>query len=140
MSESGTDKDLRDYPQVGVGWAFPVRWDEGRLDRSAGEPRIVESLLLIVRTAIGSRTMRHDFGCGADELVFESVESGSLVRLETEVRRALLIGEPRVLVDDVAVEDASADGMVRVTIEYRIDRHRRPNSLVIDFERAGAIA
>ena len=60
-------------------------------------------------------------------------------RLADDVRRALLLGEPRVIVD--AVDAVAADGQddrVDVDIEYRIDRHRRPNSLVVPFYLAGA--
>ncbi|MGH3703567.1 MAG: GPW/gp25 family protein [Agromyces sp.] len=124
-----------EYRQVGVGWAFPVRWDDlGELALSAGERRITEAITLILRTSMGSRVMRPDFGAGVDAFVFGSDGSDSRLRLETEVRRALLIGEPRVLVDDVVVQSRD-EGVLGVEIVYRIDRHRRPTSLVVDFER-----
>lgn len=125
-----------DYPQVGAGWAFPVRWGaDGTLERSDGERRVREAILLVLRTGLGSRVMRPDHGAGVDRYVFDPRTGEVCRRLESDVRRALLLHEPRVLVDRVeAVPAGDADERVDVLVEYRIDRHRRPNSLVLPFE------
>jgi phage baseplate assembly protein W len=131
-----------DYPQVGVGWAFPPRWgttatgDTTRVlvATSGGAAHVAEALRIHLRTALGSRVMRPAFGAGVDRYVFEPRTPAVCHRLADDVRRALLLGEPRVLVDAVgAVAAGEADDRIDVTIEYRIDRHRRPESLVLPF-------
>ena len=136
-----------DYPQVGRGWAFPPRWERtgvggtGPVDlvTNDGAEHVGEALVLLLRTMIGSRVMRPDLGAGADRYVFEPRTAEACHRLADDVRRALVLGEPRVIVDAVeAVPAGEADDRVDVTIEFRIDRHRRTTSLVVPFYLAGA--
>jgi len=129
-----------DYPQVGQGWKFPPAWNPaGRLALTDGAEHITEALILHLRTALGSRVMRPSFGAGVDRYVFEPRTQDACYRLAEDVRRALILGEPRVIVDLVeASAAAESDDRVDVTIEYRIDRHRRPTSLVLPFYLAGA--
>jgi phage baseplate assembly protein W len=126
-----------DYPQVGVGWAFPVGWgDELRL--SSGAERIREALTLIIRTGLFERVMRPKFGAGVDRYVFDLRTAEVCRRLEEDVRRALLLSEPRVLVDRLeAVPAGVTEDRIDVFVEYRIDRHRRPENLVLPFHIAG---
>ncbi|MBC9819860.1 GPW/gp25 family protein [Terrabacter sp. MAHUQ-38] len=136
-----------DYPQVGRGWAFPPRWQrtgeeptsEVAVVTNDGAEHVGEALVLLLRTMLGSRVMRPDLGAGVDRYVFEPRTSDACHRLADDVRRALVLGEPRVIVDAVeAVPAGEADDRVDVTIEFRIDRHRRPTSLVVPFYLAGA--
>ena len=133
-----------DYPQVGRGWAFPPRWRAQAsglvsVDLDEGAEHVMEAMVITLRTMLGSRVMRPGFGAGVDRYVFEPRTPDACHRLADDVRRALLLGEPRVIVDLVdAVPAGDADDRVDVTIEFRIDRHRRPNSLVVPFYLAGA--
>jgi len=136
-----------DYPQVGRGWAFPPRWDvrsedeatSVELETTAGAEHVEEALVIILRTLVGSRVMRPRFGAGVDRYVFEPRTPEVCYRLADDVRRALMVGEPRVIIDSVtAVPAGAADERIDVSIEYRIDRHRRPESLVVPFFMAGA--
>ena len=126
-----------DYPQVGVGWGFPVRWrdedDQRGLVTSDGRERMEEALLLLVRTGVGERLMLPSFGAGVDGFVFEHRTDEVCRRLEEDVRRTLLLHEPRVIVDRIEAVPAGADDRIDVILEYRIDRHRRPESLVLPF-------
>jgi len=147
-SPNGDDRmSAVDYPQVGQGWAFPPRWDvlpdrDGAgptvLATTAGAEHVQEALVIILRTLIGSRVMRPRFGAGVDRYVFEPRTAEVCYRLADDVRRALVVGEPRVIIDSVtAVPAGTADERIDVSIEYRIDRHRRPESLVVPFFMAG---
>jgi phage baseplate assembly protein W len=138
-----------EYPQVGDGWVFPPRW---RWDAaaataivavSAPDPverveHVRQALVILLRTQLGSRVMRPAFGAGVDRHVFEPRTAELCHRLAEDVRRAIVLGEPRVIVDSVdAVPAGDADERVDVTIAFRIDRHRRPDSLVLPFFVAG---
>lgn len=132
-----------DYPQVGRGWAFPPRWarlpaqrgiGQVHLDTNDGIRHVEEAMVILLRTAIGSRVMRPGMGAGVDRFVFEARTPDVCHRLADDVRRALVLGEPRVIVDAItAMPAGSAEDRIDVTIEYRIDRHRRSNSLVVPF-------
>lgn len=134
-----------DYPQVGRGWAFPPRWDPSSPDSAPaavrmndGAEHVTEAMIILLRTAIGSRVMRPTVGAGVDRYVFEPRTADACYRLADDVRRALMLGEPRIIVDNVeAMPAGDADDRVDVIVEYRIDRHRRPGSLVIPFYLAG---
>lgn len=128
-----------DFPQVGTGWAFPVRWSPaGVLATSAGEEHVREAIRLVLWTALGSRVMRPDFGAGVERYVFESRTDATCRRLESDVRRALLLGEPRVIVERVEAAPAgAAEDRIDVLVEFRIDRHRRPTSIVLPFATSG---
>ncbi|QDG66675.1 GPW/gp25 family protein [Pseudarthrobacter sp. NIBRBAC000502772] len=137
---------VNDYPQVGRGWAFPPRWrrsghggpGDGVLEANDGADHVMEAMIILLRTMRGSRVMRPGLGAGVDGYVFEPRTPDACYRLADDVRRALVLGEPRVIVDAVeAVAAGDADDRVDVTIEFRIDRHRRPNSLVVPFYLAG---
>ncbi|MGC4174829.1 GPW/gp25 family protein [Demequina sp.] len=139
-----------DYPQVGSGWAFPPRWRMPDAERgggampayvvtNAGLDHVREAMIILLRTLRGSRVMRPGLGAGVDRYVFEPRTPEVCYRLADDVRRALVLGEPRVIVDSVTAEPAGdADDRVDVTIEYRVDRHRRAESLVVPFYVGGA--
>jgi len=100
---------------------------------------VEEALEILLRTAIGSRVMRPGLGASVDRFVFEPRTADACYRLADDVRRALVLGEPRIIIDRVeAVASPTVEDRVDVTIEYRIDRHRRPQSLVVPFYLAGA--
>lgn len=124
-----------DYPHVGTGWAFPVRWmPTGQVGLQGRIEKLVESMTLVIRTAVGARVMRPGFGAGVDGYVFSPRTEETAFRLAFEVRQALLLWEPRVIVDSVEAEPASDEGnRFDVTVVFRDDQHRRPSSLVLPF-------
>ncbi len=124
-----------EFPHVGVGWAFPVRWDRsGAVALAQDEEEIRQAIRIILRTNLGSRVMRPTYGAGVDRYVFAPRTDPVCFRLAFDVRRALLLHEPRIIVDSVeAVPAGEADDRIDVSIEFRIDVHRRPSSLVVPF-------
>ncbi|MXM66539.1 baseplate protein [Streptomyces sp. HUCO-GS316] len=135
---------MRDHPHLGTGWQFPVRWHRdadgaGHVATADGEQAVAQSIRLIVRTALGERVMRPEFGSTAEDQVFGTREAASCHRLAHELRTALLRFEPRAIVDRVEAVAAGddQDNRVDVTVEFRIDPHRRPTSLVLPFYLEG---
>ncbi len=129
------------YPHVGVGWKFPVRFDEhGVVERSVDEEHVVEAMRILLRTGQGSRAMRPEFGAGVDRYVFGSRTTDACFQLATDVRRALMLSEPRVLIDRVeATPSLEDDARIDVLLEFRLDRHRRPSSLVLPYYVDGSV-
>lgn len=124
---------------LGRGWAFPPRWlprpggDIG-VTVVEGEEDVRQAILLLLRTALRERVMHPDYGVGIDRYVFAEQSAETRFRLQEDVRRALVRFEPRVIVDRVEASEGNGDeARIDVLIEYRLDPHRRPASLVFPF-------
>ena len=91
---------------LGVGWGFPVALDPntGRTAMVAAETDIEQAILIILSTAPGERVMRPDFGCGANELVFEALDTAAFTRVQTAVTGALARFEPRIELLSVKID------------------------------------
>ena len=129
-----------DDPHLGRGWAFPPRWTmadrapEAVLATSEGVTHVQEAMRVLLRTGVGARLMRPTLGAGVDRYVFEPRTTDVCYRLAHDVERALLLWEPRVIVDAVeAVPAGEAEERIDVRIDFRLDRHSRPTNLVVPF-------
>lgn len=126
-------------PQLGSGWAFPPRWEQDKngaaaVAQSDGAAHVREAIRVLLRTEIGSRVMRPTFGVGVERYVFEPRTGDVCHRLASAVERALLLWEPRVIVDETeAVPSGEAEDRIDVRIVYRTDRHSRPDNIVLPF-------
>jgi hypothetical protein len=130
-----TTEKAPEYPHIGIGWAFPVRWDRlGTVALAKDEEEIRQAILIVLRTNLGSRVMRRTYGADVDRYVFAPRTAQVCFELVFDVKRALLLHEPRIIVEHVdAVPAGDADDRIDVAIEFRIDTHRRPSSLVVPF-------
>jgi len=113
---------MRNLNIYGQGLSFPPRVDaDGRLAWSVGDENVRESLRLILLTEPGERLMREEFGSGLRQFLFEpnTVTTRTLIR--ERIVRAIGRWEPRVQLDEVAVEAEPADSrVIHVTILYRL--------------------
>lgn len=107
---------------LGKGWKYPVRVDEnGKIAISEYEDDIKEAIRIILGTAKGERVMRPDFGCGIHEFVFTSMNAVNLSLIETSVRDALTLWEPRIELINVKTDTERADeGKLFINIDYRV--------------------
>jgi len=120
---------------LGRGWKFPVGVDsKGRIDMSEYEQDIREAIWLILSTAKGERVMRPDFGCGIHDFVFASVNTSNIGLMESSVREALTIWEPRIELKDVSVStERASEGQLLVSIDYRVRSTNNEFNLVYPF-------
>ena len=89
---------------IGRGLAYPLRLSlQGTFQLSASEQNLRESILLILRTNLGERKYRPNFGCRLGELVFAPMNATTLRRARHYVRQALTYWEPRIAVDEVRI-------------------------------------
>jgi phage baseplate assembly protein W len=107
---------------LGRGWAFPVRLDRcGRFAMSDGQPRIEESIRIILGTRLGERVMRGGFGSEVPDLLFEPATAATAARLESAIRAALVRWEPRIDVLDVEVTCDPDEGTRMIaSLAYRL--------------------
>ncbi|MBV1800625.1 GPW/gp25 family protein [Siccirubricoccus sp. G192] len=121
---------------LGRGWAFPVAVDPetGRTAMAEHEADIRQAIRIILGTSPGERVMRPDFGCGVHDLVFESLDTAALARVEDSVRDALVRFEPRIELLQVAADALRApEGELTVSIDYRVRRTNQSGNLVYPF-------
>ena len=120
---------------LGSGIAFPLQVDRrGGLALARDETDIDQAIELILGTAPGERPMRPEFGCGVHDFVFDTIDAGTVARMETEIRSALDRWEPRVEVTDVQFDLGGADtGQLLIQIDYRVRATNHKRNLVYPF-------
>lgn len=106
----------------GRGLAFPPRLSEdGRWAWSDGPQNVRDSLRIILETEQRERLMLPRFGGGLRSFLFEPNTVATRHQIAERIRRAVLQWEPRVEVDDVAVEPDARDPMAAIaTIRYKL--------------------
>jgi Bacteriophage baseplate protein W len=120
---------------LGSGVAFPLQVDRrGGIALARDETDIDQAILLILGTAPGERPMRPEFGCGVHDFVFDTIDAGTVARMETEIRSALDRWEPRVEVTDVQFDlDGTERGELVIDITYRVRATNHVRNLVHPF-------
>jgi phage baseplate assembly protein W len=120
---------------LGRGWTFPIVVDErGGISLSQYEQKIRQSILLILMTAKGERVMRPDFGCGIHDFVFSVMNSSTLTLIQSSVREALVLWEPRIEVLAVEISrERLGDGILDIGINYRVRQTNTEFNLVYPF-------
>ncbi|MBG6166030.1 phage baseplate assembly protein W [Labrenzia sp. EL_195] len=119
---------------IGTGWGFPPTFENGAVEMTQGIQNIRESLRIILTTTLGERLMRPDFGCRIKEEVFGPMNSTRLTMIETVIRRAILLHEPRVEAKRVAVEARQPEGILEISLEYEIRGAKSRFSVVLPYE------
>ena len=118
---------------LGRGWGFPVRprRDGGGVELSEYEQNIAECVQVVLNTQPGERQMLPEFGCGLQDLVFETNSASTRHEAESLVRTALQRWEPRINVDRVqALPDPEAANRVRIFVEYTVRKSNNHQNLV----------
>jgi phage baseplate assembly protein W len=134
MNRDNLDVERKDF--LGRGWSMPVELDPrtGLVATVEYEADIRQSIRIILETAPGERVMRPNFGCGIHELVFAAVDSTVLQRIRSLVEEAMRRCEARIEVLGVTVdEDASAEGVLTIELEYRVRKTNQVGNLVFPF-------
>nr|WP_315393194.1 GPW/gp25 family protein [uncultured Duganella sp.] len=85
------------------------------------EADIASSLEILLTTALGERTMLPRYGCNLDELVFESLDTRMKTLMADKVETAILYFEPRIEVEQVALDDSrQLEGVILIEVVYRV--------------------
>ncbi len=106
----------------GKSLAFPPRVGaNGRMLWSEGEDNIRESIAIILKTMQRERVQLPGFGANLGRYLFESNNAATHARIARDVEIALGQWEPRIALEDLAVDANAADsGNAIVTISYRL--------------------
>jgi hypothetical protein len=120
---------------LGSGVAFPLQVDRrGGIALAHDETDVDQAIQLILGTAPGERPMRPEFGCGVHDFVFDTIDAGTVSRMETEIRSALDRWEPRIEVADVDFDLSGVErGELLINIGYRLRATNHMRNLVYPF-------
>lgn len=119
---------------LGIGLSFPLQTNvQGGFHLSSESQKVKESIWLILRTDLGERLYRPDFGCRLSELAFAPLNNDTLLRIRLYVMEALQKWEPRIEVDDVLTEPDAVSGRIEIILNYRLKSHPDPFSFVYPF-------
>lgn len=113
---------------LGTGWAFPPTFhcETGGVDMLTAEADILGenglegSLFIIISTEFGERVMQPTFGCNLQPFVFEVMNTPNKAMIEKIVHDALVFHEPRIIVESVSSEFNANEGILNISVEYRI--------------------
>ncbi|MFJ5696177.1 GPW/gp25 family protein [Arthrobacter sp. NPDC093125] len=120
---------------IGAGWAFPLRTDRtGSIALVRDQREIEESIHLILATSPGERPMRPEFGCSVHDYVFAPANAATAGDIAYAVRVALDRWEPRITLENVAVNFDGVDaGLLLIDVQYTIRGTNDPRNLVFPF-------
>ncbi|HAX74582.1 MAG TPA: baseplate protein [Cyanobacteria bacterium UBA11372] len=132
MPEDDYYYQQEDY--IGAGLAFPIQVNvQGGIQLSASTPNIEESIIIILRTDLGERVYRPNFGSRLSELVFEPMNVQTLMLIRLYVEEALEMWEPRIILKEVRADPDPVRGRVDIEIVYQPKNSLDTRSLVYPF-------
>ena len=111
---------------IGRGWAFPPAFTKsdvaerprGAVDLSEGVEDIRQSLWILIKTTLGERLMRPDFGCNVEDRVYDAMNASMLSYIENLVKTAILYHEPRIDADTISVEADQPAGRLDIRVSF----------------------
>lgn len=120
---------------LGRGWGFPVRFDDINMDNSmvTREEDIYESLRILLGTQPGERTMQPRFGCNLRQFVHEVADESLFTHIKEVIRDAILRFEARIDVEHIDTEYDVNEGVLHITLDYRIRQTNSRHNLVYPF-------
>lgn len=119
---------------LGKGWVFPLGVSvQGSVQQSSIVQNIEETILIILRTRLGERVYRPDFGSRLEELIFAPMNTQTLLLAKLYTQEALEKWEPRIIVDAVRTEPDPVRDRLDIIIEYHPRNSHEQRSLVYPF-------
>jgi uncharacterized protein len=121
---------------LGTGWNFPPTFSAGGREVAivSGVEDIHQSLHILLSTRLGERVVREDFGCDMTSLLFAEVDQEFINTLTSLVSNAILLYEPRIIMNELTVSAADDDeGKLLITIDYTIPSVNSRFNMVFPF-------
>jgi len=126
----------QDYPEfLGRGWSFPPTFNRltGAVEMAGGDRDIKQALWIILSTALGERVMLATFGCDLLSKVFSTLTTTTANDIATMVTRAIIEWEPRVVVENVTVDESELSGWIDIHIDYIVAQTNSRSNIVYPF-------
>lgn len=122
-----------------IGWPlFAVPEADGRLRWPDLATSVKQRIEVILRTAPGEQLMLPEFGAGLEKLLHQPNTNQLRMALQAQLSAILPAWEPRMLLDNLAV-DSSHDGReLIISIAYRLRNTGAPAQLSVSVPVGGA--
>ena len=125
---------MLDTSFLGRGWSFPLSFSEtGFAKMSEYEEDIGESLRILLMTYPGERTMQPEFGSRLRDFCFESFSLRTETFIKEEIRRSILLNEPRVDTEEIQVLPTEKNGVLSINVTYVVRSTNSRRNLVFPF-------
>lgn len=114
--------EIIDRSFLGTGWGFPptFRREWYGVEMLSEEDDVHSSIGIILATIPGERIMLPTFGCNLQPYVFEPMNVPNIAMIEKIVRDALVLHEPRIIVEEITSETFPEEGKLQINISYSI--------------------
>ena len=128
-----------DQSFLGRGWSFPPQFDpeEAGVRMVENVENIHQSLDILLSTSLGERVMQPQYGCNMSDFQFEPVNNALLGILRSQVEKAILYHEPRIIVERIEVTQPDSfdliEGRITIEIDYVIARTNSRYNYVYDY-------
>lgn len=115
--DNQTDKSF-----LGTGWSFPptFRREWYGVEMLSEEADVHSSIGIILATMTGERVMLPTFGCNLRPYVFEPMNVPNIAMIEKIVKEALVLHEPRIIVESITSTPDQNNGVLSIDIQYTI--------------------
>lgn len=134
-------KDPLQTSFLGIGWGFPPEFEpQVGVLVSAEEQDVRESLHILFQTARGERLFAPKYGLELRSLCFDSIGTTMKTLLEDQIRRSILIWEPRITVLRLSLDTSAQvlEGKVVLDVDYSIKATNSRFNLVFPFYASDA--
>lgn len=120
---------------LGTGWAFPPTFVKANRQAVmlSDEDDIKSSLEVLLSTTTGERTLQPTYGCDLSTLVFEALDSSMVTEIADMIRDAILFHEPRIVPEDITLENTTTEGVFNINIAYTVAATNSSYNLVYPF-------
>lgn len=118
----------------GIAMPFRIEPGTGRVAQSSGRAKLRENLLHLLRTSVGERFLRRDYGAGLRDVLQEPHAEAMQALIERRVVAAVGRFEPRVAIQEILVE-RRGDTVVAELV-YRIGTDAEPDHVAVPLDVA----
>ncbi|MCR5451838.1 MAG: GPW/gp25 family protein [Lachnospiraceae bacterium] len=125
---------MADQSFLGAGTKFPfsVNTATGRIEMSEGPQSVKESVFLILKTTIGERVFRRDYGTTLSDFTFMDTNLTTFTMVKRQLINQIMDNEPRI--GGITIDtDTSVEGTVLFNIQYTLRETNTTDNLVFPF-------
>ena len=122
-------------PFLGTGWGFPPTFQKEiqSVEMISGPEDIQSSLEILLSTSLGERVMQPAYGSNLKDYLFEPLDSSLEAFLKDLIKTAILYFEPRIHLDKLSLESVPLEGLVTISLDYRIRSTNSRYNFVLPF-------
>ncbi|KOP26682.1 baseplate protein [Hapalosiphon sp. MRB220] len=119
---------------LGKGFAFPLKINaRGGIAQSQQQQKIQDSIRFILGTQYNERVMRPNFGCNLNSLLFAPNNRATANLAHYYVEEALKIWEPRIIVEEIVIDNDYDHNCLIIKVSYRIKSTYELQNLIYPF-------